>query len=139
VPTLAGAPFGDAVVSIDRSVNALHENIDVATAIDDHLPEDLQGLDGPLAGVVRSPWSTQRTLLEGGPARSWANTATAWSNASSSPASSAIRFELARSNTRPDPPHLRCRWWAPMVVDEPNHNFARRSSSACAIYTRRAQ
>jgi hypothetical protein len=51
-----------------RLVNALYENVDVATAIDDNLPEDLQGLGGPLAGVVRSPLvDTADTLLESGP------------------------------------------------------------------------
>lgn len=36
-------------------VNALYENVDVGVAIDDQLPENLQGLGGPLAGVLRDP------------------------------------------------------------------------------------
>lgn len=36
-------------------VNALYENVDVGTAIDDRLPEQLQGLGGPLSGVLRDP------------------------------------------------------------------------------------
>ena len=38
-----------------RLVNALYENVDVGTAIDDRLPEQLQGLGGPLSGVLRDP------------------------------------------------------------------------------------
>ena len=36
-------------------VNALYENVDVGPAIDERLPEQLQGLGGPLAGVLRDP------------------------------------------------------------------------------------
>ncbi len=36
-------------------VNALYENVDVGLAIDEGLPEQLQGLGGPLAGVLRDP------------------------------------------------------------------------------------
>lgn len=36
-------------------VNALYENVDVGPAIDDRLPEQLKGLGGPLAGVLREP------------------------------------------------------------------------------------
>ena len=36
-------------------VNALYENVDVGTAIDNRLPEQLQGLGGPLSGVLRDP------------------------------------------------------------------------------------
>ena len=35
-----------------RLVNALYENVDVGTAIDENLPEDLQGLGSPLAGLL---------------------------------------------------------------------------------------
>ncbi len=38
-----------------RLVTALYENVDVGTAIDDRLPEQLQGLGGPLSGVLRDP------------------------------------------------------------------------------------
>ena len=38
-----------------RVVDALYENVDVGTAIDEQLPEDLQGLGGPLAGGLRGP------------------------------------------------------------------------------------
>ncbi len=45
-------------------VNALYENVDVGPAIDERLPEQLQGLGGPLAGVLRDPLvsSTDRLL-----------------------------------------------------------------------------
>jgi len=36
-------------------VNALYENVEVGEAIDERLPEQLQGLGGPLAGVLRDP------------------------------------------------------------------------------------
>ena len=56
-----------------RLVNALYENVDVGTAIDDRLPEQLQGLGGPLAGVLRDPLvDTADSLLASGQAR------TAW-------------------------------------------------------------
>jgi fumarate reductase subunit D len=38
-----------------RLVNALYENVEVGEAIDERLPEQLQGLGGPLAGVLRDP------------------------------------------------------------------------------------
>ncbi len=38
-----------------RLVTALYENVDVGEAIDDQLPEELEGLGGPLAGVLRDP------------------------------------------------------------------------------------
>ncbi|MDG1265197.1 MAG: hypothetical protein P8O03_02625, partial [Ilumatobacter sp.] len=38
-----------------RLVNALYENVDVGPAIDERLPEQLEGLGGPLAGVLRDP------------------------------------------------------------------------------------
>ena len=48
-----------------RLVNALYENVDVGPAIDDRLPEQLQGLGGPLAGVLRDPLiDTADTLLQ---------------------------------------------------------------------------
>lgn len=51
-----------------RLVNALYENADVGAAIDEELPEDLQGLGDPLAGVLRSPLTnTVDTLLQSGP------------------------------------------------------------------------
>ena len=51
-----------------RLVNALYENVDVGTAIDDNLPEDLQGLGGPLAGLLRDPLiDTADTLLQSAP------------------------------------------------------------------------
>ena len=34
-----------------RLVTALYENVDVGEAIDDQLPEELEGLGGPLAGA----------------------------------------------------------------------------------------
>ena len=53
-----------------RLVNALHENVDVGTAIDEQLPEQLQGLGGPLAGVLRDPLiDTTDTLLDSPPVR----------------------------------------------------------------------
>ena len=53
-----------------RLVNALYENVDVGPAIDDRLPEQLQGLGGPLAGVLRDPLiDTANTLLESPPVR----------------------------------------------------------------------
>ncbi len=51
-------------------VNALYENVDVGPAIDDQLPENLKGLGGPLAGVLRDPLvGTADRLLETGPVR----------------------------------------------------------------------
>ena len=38
-----------------RLVTALYDNVDVGDAIDDQLPEQLVGLGGPLAGVLRDP------------------------------------------------------------------------------------
>jgi fumarate reductase subunit D len=38
-----------------RLVNALYENVEVGEAIDERLPEQLVGLGGPLAGVLRDP------------------------------------------------------------------------------------
>ena len=53
-----------------RLVNALYENVEVGPAIDDRLPEQLQGLGGPLAGVLRDPLiSTADRLLESEPVR----------------------------------------------------------------------
>lgn len=53
-----------------RLVNALYENVDVGPAIDDRLPEQLQGLGGPLAGVLRDPLiDTANALLESPPVR----------------------------------------------------------------------
>ena len=53
-----------------RLVNALYDNVDVGPAIDDRLPEQLQGLGGPLAGVLRDPLiDTADTLLESAPVR----------------------------------------------------------------------
>jgi len=53
-----------------RLVNALHENVDVGTAIDEQLPEQLQGLGGPLAGVLRDPLiDATETLLNSPPLR----------------------------------------------------------------------
>jgi hypothetical protein len=53
-----------------RLVNALYENADVGTAIDEQLPEQLQGLGGPLAGVLRDPLiDTADTLLDSPPVR----------------------------------------------------------------------
>ena len=47
-----------------RLVNALYENVDVGEAIDDNLPEDLQGLGSPVAGLLRDPLvDTADTLL----------------------------------------------------------------------------
>ena len=51
-----------------RLVNALYENVDVGTAIDENLPEDLQGLGSPLAGLLRDPLiDTADTLLQSAP------------------------------------------------------------------------
>lgn len=51
-----------------RLVNALYENVDVGTAIDDRLPEQLVGLGGPLSGVLRDPLvNTADRLLQTGP------------------------------------------------------------------------
>jgi hypothetical protein len=51
-----------------RIVDALYENVDVGEEIDEQLPADLQGLGGPLAGVVRGPLTdTTNALLESGP------------------------------------------------------------------------
>ena len=53
-----------------RLVNALYENVDVGPAIDEQLPETLQGLGGPLAGVLRDPLiDTADTLLQTEPVR----------------------------------------------------------------------
>ena len=53
-----------------RLVNALYENVDVGPAIDERLPEQLEGLGGPLAGVLRDPLiSTADTLLQNEPVR----------------------------------------------------------------------
>ncbi len=53
-----------------RLVNALYENVDVGESIDDNLPEDLQGLGSPLAGVLRDPLiDTADTLLQTEPVR----------------------------------------------------------------------
>ncbi len=53
-----------------RLVNALYENVDVGQAIDERLPEQLQGLGGPLAGVLRDPLiDTADSLLESQPVR----------------------------------------------------------------------
>ena len=53
-----------------RLVNALYENVDVGPAIDERLPEQLEGLGGPLAGVLRDPLiSTADTLLQTEPVR----------------------------------------------------------------------
>jgi hypothetical protein len=53
-----------------RLVNALYENVEVGEAIDERLPEQLQGLGGPLAGVLRDPLTgTADRLLESGPVR----------------------------------------------------------------------
>jgi len=53
-----------------RLVNALYENVEVGEAIDDQLPRDLQGLGGPLAGVLRSPLTdTADALLVSPPVR----------------------------------------------------------------------
>ena len=53
-----------------RLVNALYENVDVGPAIDEQLPEQLQGLGGPLAGVLRDPLiDTADTLLQTEPVR----------------------------------------------------------------------
>ena len=53
-----------------RVVNALYENVDVGTAIDDRLPEQLEGLGGPLAGVLRDPLiDTADRLLQTEPVR----------------------------------------------------------------------
>ncbi len=53
-----------------RLVNALYENVDVGPAIDERLPETLQGLGGPLAGVLRGPLiDTADTLLQTEPVR----------------------------------------------------------------------
>jgi hypothetical protein len=47
-----------------RLVNALYESIDVGPAINEQLPEALQGLGGPLAGVLRGPMiDTADTIL----------------------------------------------------------------------------
>lgn len=51
-----------------RLVTALYENVDVGSEIDAQLPEDLEGLGGPLAGVLRGPLvDTADALLESGP------------------------------------------------------------------------
>jgi len=51
-----------------RLVNALYENVEVGTATDESLPEQLQGLGGPLAGVLRDPLiDTTDTLLASAP------------------------------------------------------------------------
>lgn len=51
-------------------VNALYENVLVGPAIDDQLPEQLQGLGNALAGVLRGPLiDTADALLESGPVR----------------------------------------------------------------------
>ncbi len=53
-----------------RLVNALYENVDVGPTIDEQLPEQLQGLGGPLAGVLRDPLiDTADTLLQTEPVR----------------------------------------------------------------------
>ena len=53
-----------------RLVNALYENVDVGTAIDDRLPEQLEGLGGPLSGVLRDPLiDTADRLLQTEPVR----------------------------------------------------------------------
>ena len=53
-----------------RLVNRLYLNTDVGAAIDERLPEDLQGLGGPLAGVLRDPLvDTADTLLNSAPVR----------------------------------------------------------------------
>jgi len=53
-----------------RLVNALYENVDVGPAIDERLPEQLEGLGGPLAGVLRDPLiDTADTLLQTEPVR----------------------------------------------------------------------
>jgi hypothetical protein len=53
-----------------RLVNALYENADVGEAIDENLPEQLQGLGSPLAGLLRDPLiDTVDTLLESEPVR----------------------------------------------------------------------
>jgi hypothetical protein len=53
-----------------RLVNALYENVDVGEAIDDQLPENLQGIGGALSGVARDPLTgTADRLLETGPVR----------------------------------------------------------------------
>jgi hypothetical protein len=53
-----------------RVVNALYENVEVGDAIDERLPEQLEGLGGPLAGVLRDPLTrTADRLLESGPVR----------------------------------------------------------------------
>jgi hypothetical protein len=53
-----------------RLVNALYENVEVGQAIDERLPEQLQGLGGPLAGVLRDPLiDTTDTLLQTEPVR----------------------------------------------------------------------
>ena len=51
-------------------VNALYENVDVGPAIDKQLPEQLEGLGGPLAGVLRDPLiDTADRLLQTDPVR----------------------------------------------------------------------
>ena len=51
-----------------RLVNALYENVDVGEAIDERLPEQLQGLGGPLSGVLRDPLTnTADRLLQTAP------------------------------------------------------------------------
>jgi hypothetical protein len=53
-----------------RLVNALYENVDVGPAIDENLPEQLQGLGRPLAGLLRGPLvDTTDTLLASEPVR----------------------------------------------------------------------
>ncbi len=53
-----------------RLVTALYENVDVGEAIDDQLPEELEGLGGPLAGVLRDPLTdTADRLLQIEPVR----------------------------------------------------------------------
>jgi hypothetical protein len=53
-----------------RLVTALYENVEVGAAIDEQLPRDLQGLGGPLAGVLRSPLTdTADALLQSPPVR----------------------------------------------------------------------
>ena len=49
-----------------RLVNALYENVDVGPSIDEQLPDQLQGLGGPLAGVLRGPCAVEaaRSVVE---------------------------------------------------------------------------
>jgi hypothetical protein len=59
-----------------RLVDRLYDNVSVGTAIDENLPEQLQGLGGPLAGLLRSPLvNTVDELLQSPPVQ------TAWEEA----------------------------------------------------------